>query len=499
MIEALERYLVHAARTQDHHGAVVVALESVADRPWDVVRLGSLLARCVLGYADEELGLTRQLEPTSPGGKHAVITVRQGQPYPMLAQVGRRGRSPIDPPLDVARRIVASAMATVDGPLRTALDPACGCGAFLLALAEAGVEEIYGTDLDPLALTIAQIAVPQARLLQESPLKFGPQVDLLVGTCPWFPPQDQDRYVRKDLRRRFPWLGPMMDLCVPTAATGVERVRRGGAVGLLLPSEVLVQPYAAVIRRRWLERHRVVELSGPHEQGTLPVSYVVLGVGQQPGPLPVFGVEPSDILRLENAPFDPDLRPGDVELVERIRSLSIPLRRVAELDTGLLAHGPHGSQHRVIHEEQAEGRVPYADAVDFFSRRLGWLDYQPGKLHRPKTRELFEQPKIVVQVARDRGPIRAAIDWDGVFLGHTCALILPRDQAPPMKRLLELLRSPLTDAVGRIELGHARDLHPTVLGRLPVPIAWLEDPSISLQQAWQLKRGEVERLQRVVR
>lgn len=499
MIEALERYLVHAARTEDHLASVVTALESVAQRPWDVIRLGTFLSRSTLAYAEQDLGITRTLQATTPGGKYAVLTVAAGQPYPMLDHVARRARAVVDPPLDLARRVVASALASVDGPVYTALDPACGTGAFLLALQEAGVPEIYGTDLDEVALAVAQIAVPEARLLQESPIRHGPLVDVLVGSPPFVPPEHQDAALRRELGRRYPWLGNRFDLGVPFACAGAERVRPGGAVGFVLPSSMLVAPYAAPMRQRWLRRHRIAEVSGPHHHGDTDVTLLVMGIGQTPAPLPVYGIEPTELLDLRNAPINPDCMPGDVELIGRIRAASVDLERVAELLTGLIVQGPSAGQERLIYEEDAEGRVPYADAKDFFSRRLGFLDYQPEQIHKPMRPEDFQQPKIVVQIARGMGAIRAAIDWDGVFLDHSCAMVVPKPTSLPLERLLELFRSPLVDAVIRVEQGRRVDLHLQALARFPVPRAWLEDDHVSLEQAWGLSRDDVERLQNIAR
>lgn len=496
MIDALETYLDHLARSGDHGGAVVRAAERLADRPWEVVRTAGLLARCRVEVAEKDVGLTRRLDVTAPSGPSAVIRVERGQPYPRPDHLVRRSRGAFDTPVDMARRVVQSAYGAVVGPVQTALDPACGAGAFLLAAKEAGVREIYGTDLDEVALAVAQVAVPEARLLREDALKHGPPVDLVVGNPPFVPPERQDTALRWELRRRYPWLRGRFDLAVPFAAEAVARVREGGAAGLVLPASVLVQPYASVLRRRWIQRHRVAELSGPHPLpgASVDVMLVVLGVGQGGGPLPVYGIAPEELLRLENAPLNPDLRPGDVDLVERIRAHSVTLDELCEVDTGLVAHGPHSGKEVLIHDAPGEGRVPYADARDFFNGERAWLDYRPAVMHRPKRPELFERPKIVIQRLRGTGAVRAAIDWDGLYLGQTCTLVVPRDERVPLERLLELVRSPIVDAITRIELGQRVDLYPRDVQRFPVPRAWLANPSAPLESSWKLSKDEAARL-----
>lgn len=499
MTEPLEIYLDQLARTGDHATAVIRTAESLASEPWSVIQVAGLLARCRPVVADREIGLTRTLEVTGASGERAVVVVEAGQRYPALTHAARRGRAVADPPVHLARRVVRSAMAAVEGPLLTALDLACGSGAFLLAAVEAGIPEVYGTDLDPLALEVAAIAVPEARLLQEDPLKHGPWVDLVVGASPFFVPDRIDARYRWELQRRYPWLGGRFDVVTPHAAAAVERTRPGGAAGLLIPTSVLVKPHAAPVRRRWLERHRFVELAGPHPvPGGDQAMVVVLGVDQEPGPLPVFGLAPSELLGLDSAPLDPDLMPGDIELVRRIRARSVPLGSVATVDSGIVLQGPEGgSRERIVFEEPGAERVPLADAHQFFTGQSSWLDYEPTRMHKSKPREAFETPKVVIQRLRGMAPIRAGLDFDGIFLDHTCTFVLPREL--PVGRILELVRSPWLDAVTRVEHGDRFDLYPREVERFPVPRALLETPDLSLKAAWDLTDGECRRLEALAR
>ncbi len=505
MIEALSAYLFHLDRTQDHAASVVVAAESVSDRPWEVVRVAGLLARCKPARASKHLGLTRSLKVTHPAGKRAVVSVDKGQLYPQLDHVGRRSRGAFDTPVDMARRVVLTAMTAVDGDVTTCLDTACGTGAFLLAAKEAGIPEIYGTDIDPTALAVAQIAVPEARLLLEDALKHGPEVDLVIGNPPFVPPERQDRDLRRDLRRRYPWLKGRFDLSVPFAAAAVQRVRKGGAAGLVLPAAMMVQNYGATLRRRWVERHHIAELSGPtpFPGASVDVMLVVLGVHQERGPLPVYGITPEELLRLDNVPLNPALMPGDVDLVERIRRSSVELGELATIDTGVVAHGPLGGKDRLIFDEPGTGRVPYADAREFFAGERSWLAYTPDEMHRAKSPELFEADKIVVQRIRGRGKVRAAIDRDGVYVGHTCTVVVPSATSQsgviPLERLLHLFESPIVDAITRIENGQRLDLYPRDVRRFPVPKRWFDEPDLPLEEAFGLSRREMRRLEAVAR
>jgi hypothetical protein len=496
--EALDRYLRAAANGEDHRAAVRAAAESVARNPWDVVAQAGTLARARRAVADRDLALTSSLAVVEVDTRGTVARIAKGQPFPALDTAGRRSRGAFDTPMDLARRVVRAAMRSVEGPIMTGLDTACGSGAFLLAMVEAGVPEVYGTDLDEAALEVAAIAVPKARLVREDALRHGPRVDLVCGNPPFVPPERQDKTLRTELRRRFPWLRGRFDLVVPFAATAVDRVRPGGAAGLVLPFPSLVQPYGAVLRRRWIGKHKVTTLVGPMPfPGVgVEVGVVVLQAERGPAPLPS-GIRPEELLRLDSTPLDPALAPGDVDLVDHVRARSEPLGALAYVDTGLVAHGPEGGKAALIHDVPGPGRVPYADAREFFSGQKKWLEYKPKSMHRAKSPALFEPPKLVIQRLRGRGPVRAAVDRSGIYVGHTCTVVVPQDPRLDLDRLYTLVTSPLVDAIIRIERGQRLDLYPRDVASIPIPIAWLGDPQLSIEDAYGLSPDQVKRLQNV--
>ena len=499
MREALVAYLERSARGGNHRASVLAAARAVASNPWDVVSQAGKLARARPLIAEQDLGLTADLRPVAVDGRQAVVRIEQGQTYPGWDGTGRRKRGAYDTPRDLARRVVHAASSAVDGELRTGLDTACGTGAFLVAMAEAGVPEIFGTDLDEVALAVARIACPRARLLCDDALKHGVEVDLVCGNPPFVPPERQDRRLRDELRRRFPWLRGRFDLVVPFAATAAQRARAGGGVGLVLPFPALVQPYGSVLRRRWVQRHRLTVLQGPQPfpGASVHIGVVVMRVGAGPGPVPAHGIAADELLRLETVPLSPVLRPGDVDLSEAMRACSEQLGELCLVDTGLVAHGPDGGKARLISDEPGEGRVPYADAREFFAGTHRWLAYEPQGMHRPKSPTLFESPKLVVQRIRGQGPVRAAVDREGIYVGHTCTVVLPRDPRIELEHLLELIQSPLIDGLIRIERGQRLDLYPRDVSAIPLPQAWLSDPSVGLAEAFGLRAGQVRRLEQI--
>ena len=495
MNEALESYLKAAAQGEDHISAVRAAAERLSKSPWDVVYSAGALARAKRRVARRDLGLTAHLTAVEPDARNAVARISQGQPYPEADNDGRRGRGAFDTPMDLARRVVRAAIRAAAGPVRTGLDPACGTGAFLLAMSEVGLPEVFGTDLDEVALEVARVAVPKAVLGREDALRHGPAVDVVCGNPPFVPPERQDKALRRELQLRFPWLKGRFDLVIPFAATAVDRVRPGGASGLVLPFPALVQPYGSTLRRRWVARHRIQTLHGPmpFPGVAVEVGVVVITADKGPAPLPS-GITPEELLRLENVPLDPTLQPGDVDLVDQVRARSVPLGTLSFIDTGLVAHGPLGGKEMLIFDTPGVGRVPYADAREFFSGQRRWLEYRPSDMHRAKTPALFEGPKLVVQRLRGRGPVRVAVDRSGTYVGHTCTVVVPKDRRVDLDRLCALLGSPLVDGLVRIERGQRLDLYPRDVASIPIPTAWLDNPSMPVDLAYGLRPDQVQRL-----
>ncbi len=478
-------------------GAAAEATRDAGGDAWAVVEIAGRLARCRLSPAPRDLGLSAALGLLPVDHPRAVARVPQGAPLPLADARGRKGRGAWDSAPDLARSVVAKAVQAARIPLSRGRDPACGTGAFLVAMDEAGIAEIEGSDLDPVALAVAAVAAPRARLSQRSGLLPAPAVALVVGNPPFVSPEHQDKLLRAALRQRFPWLGARFDLAVPFAAACVEQVAPGGALGLVLPSSLFCQPYGAPLRRRWLEAHRVAALSPPRPfpGAAVDVVELVLGIHQEPAPLPPHGLDPAALLRIPGAPLGQALRPGDVALLEQIHAASVPLGSLCEVDTGVVSHGAHGGKAALLHDEPGPGRVPYVDARDLGTGRRRWLDYQPERMHRPKRPALFLDEKVLVQRLRGKGPVRAWLDDTGLFAGHTLTVLRPLPGAGlPARRVLELVQAPEIDGLVRLERGARLDLYPRDLAALPVPRRWLVEPGLSLVEAWGLPAAAGERL-----
>jgi hypothetical protein len=497
--DALRSWLDAIARTGDRVAAASAAASAAGPDPWRIVADAGALARCGVERAPKALGLDARLRVVAVDHPRAIARVEAGAPYPVDVGAAKK-LGAWDTPADHARPLVAAALRAASRPVRDGLDPTCGAGALLVALAEAGVPRIFGGDVDEAALAVAAVACPQARLeIRDATLDGDADADVVVANPPYVASTSQPAATRERLRQRYPWLSGKFDLSVPIVAAAAERARPGGGVGLLVSSSVLVERYGAAVRRRWLERHRVHHLDGPSvfPGVSVLVCAIAFEVGGGPGPVGPHGVDPKRVLGLANAPIDPRVRPGDHEIVARVRAASVPLGRLCEVDTGVVAHGSTGPRSLLLFDQPGPRRVRYADARDFFEGRLQWLDYDPTRMHRAKRPDLFERPKIVIQRVRGPRAVRAAIDRDGVYVGHTCTVARPYDARVPIERLLELVRSPLVDGLVRIEVGDRIDLYPRDVAAIPVPTAWFTTPDLAMEDAWGLDAAQIARLHEV--
>lgn len=463
---------------------------------WCVVEQAGALARARLVLATERVGVSGALRAVDPGSSRAVAVVEAGQAWPTWDRSGRRGAGAYDTPREMARAVVRAALDAAGGEATSGLDPACGPGAFLVALAEAGVPRVRGVELEPAAAAVARIAVPGADVRVAdalgSPLR---RADLVVGNPPFVPPERQSRALRDSLIERYPWLSGRFDLAVPFAAAAVEAADLAAA--LVLPAALLSQPYGAPLRRAWLGLHRVASLErrAKFPGASVPVALLSLSIGAGPGPVSPSGVPAATLLRLRRTPLDPCLRMGDVEAAEAVRAASAQLGDFCEVDTGVVAHGPLGGKGRLVRDEHEPGARPYVDARDFFSGRRRWIHYRPDEMHRPKRPALFADGKLLVQRLIGAGGMRAGVDREGLIAGHTLTVVRPLPGCPlSLEQLLEALMHPSLGGVIRVEQGARLDLYPKDVRGWPLPRSWLEDTDSPLDAAMGLTTSQAASL-----
>ncbi len=150
-----------------------------------------------------------------------------------------------------------------DRPLRV-LDPACGDGRFLRAVADRAAAlgaptRLVGVDIDPAATERARHAVPEADVATADSLRRewdGHRFDLVIGNPPFLSQlaAATSRGGSSDLGG-----GPYADAAVEFLALAAQLVEPdGGRVAFVLPQSVLAARDAAEVRARFEERAEMV-------------------------------------------------------------------------------------------------------------------------------------------------------------------------------------------------------------------------------------------------
>jgi len=358
------------------------------------------------------------------------------------------------------------------------LDPACGCGAFLLAAAErllrgAGAEapgtvlariagSLCGLDIDPLAAVSARVllaerlapwisealreagadAVPLPRVaigdfLDGPPLEG--EFDLVAGNPPYLESKRMPAEMKQRLRRDHPHSARgAFDLYLPFLAAALDRVAGGGALAFVLPNKFCVARAARPVRQAILARFadvRLLDVSAGGDFEKAAVYPVVLAVRDVE---PADGFEARRLARTPDQVFHalPDDGPG--------RALFLRLERVETRLGEYLEPRWTVSFHRAglrdrYFSEQPRGRFPrkilgaprFGGNREVQRHRLGWkgwwIDYDRERAHGdgnllPPT-GLFDPPTIAV--CQNSKRLRAAVDLEGYVLKDTFLALKP--------------------------------------------------------------------------
>ncbi len=290
-------------------------------------------------------------------------------------------------PPDVAAELVAWAIDGWDGaaarPWR-ALDPACGAGAFLLAVREVAPDAgLVGLDVDPTAVEACRAAVPGAVVHVAdglSPEPEGPgRFDLVVGNPPFLGQlaraTARAAAARQRLRDRF---GAVATGYVDTAAlfllAALDAVRPGGRIVLIQPDSVLGAAHTGPLR---------AEVEARAE---------LLGIRPLPARTFTAAVDTCAVL-LERRPEGHDdgrTAPAAVTWSPHLaRALGVPEVRfeaaagtVADLATATAGFRQHHyalAAHVVEHEPGPDGLAPVATTGMVDPGRLAWGD-RPARI-----------------------------------------------------------------------------------------------------------------------
>jgi len=240
----------------------------------------------------------------------------------LLAPADRKARGAHYTPPALADRLVAL---TLPPRCERVLDPACGGGAFLLACARAGVPELHGVELDPLAADVCRAATALVRdgvpaeVVVADFLLLAPDVPPTTGgsgastdewtdqlvLAPDVPPTTGGSGARREgfdaVVGNPPFASPLKtggagglgaytDLAGRFLVRALDVVRPGGRVGLIQPQSVLTARDAAGVREAVGDQLRALWVA--EEKVFAASTHVVAVVAERGGsaePVDLFG------------------------------------------------------------------------------------------------------------------------------------------------------------------------------------------------------------------
>jgi SAM-dependent methyltransferase len=426
----------------------------------------------------------------------------------------RRLRGAWFTPSALVRRLLDRCVPRHGNP--TVLDPSCGDGAFLRALANHNpAASALGIDIDPVALRSARRVVPSARLWEvdaldrEACASVGApppgSVDAIVGNPPYVRSRRLAPPVRERLRRDYGWARGQFDLTVPFIERSFEWLRPGGCLGLVLPNKVLVSGYGERLRAALRQQHRVVEVIDLAADETIfgdACAYPVLLIAHRGGASPTAPVTvATGAIRGGAVEIDAsrtvdlaDWQPGaPVILDEEAEAVwtRSELPRFGDVATAREAVHTGNLRSRLVVDRRVDERCqPLLRGRDVRRWKVRWaglflredsslVDRSAGEYASLPSPELFEGPKVLLREIALRPT--AAYDPEG----HRClnkAYVLrtrPAEAAGPegLLALCAVLNStPFARLFrARFSAGHIRGGHlqfkPQWLNRVPMPPA----------------------------
>ena len=401
------------------------------------------------------------------------------------------------------------------------LDPACGSGSFLIRAYDEfrnwytshmekngekqhtlnhelkGTTEfmdkvlencIYGVDLDPKAVEIAQLnlllksaegkhKLPQlnhtiqcGNSLIDDPTVAGeyafkweekfPEVfrnggfDVVVGNPPyisnWSLSEDRRDMVLYLEKHYAEIVQGHWDIYVIFIYKALNLLKKGGYHSFIIPNSVSTEKYASKLRKLIIEKFNLVSLldfgaSTVFENVARQSVVYVIGLGGtktrvysyvETGPKFLFSVNQKDFLTFHNYTFRYDISEDDLKLKTKIEKNTIPLANICCVNVGVVAHSNSKSPKQftkddVIHETYRPGYKKYVEGKEISRYNISvinhYFDYDSNFkfFHRAKYPLLFDSPKIIIRrISGAGGSLIAVYDDESVYTNDNMIILI---------------------------------------------------------------------------
>ncbi|MCS6915985.1 MAG: N-6 DNA methylase [Myxococcales bacterium] len=384
---------------------------------------------------------------------------RLGVLYERYLLTARRERGAYYTPPRLVRPLLDATLGGQDLSGALVLDPACGAGAFLVAMAErlrqggggGWLDRLVGRDSDPYAVKVARLALSQLAgvpleavqgvrvgdALRDPSLRSG-SFDVILGNPPFLGEEDHGSLLA-GLRgsRVGPYLQPRTDLAYLFAHLCLDLLAPGGRLGLVMPEGLLWADGASRLRRRLLDETRIevitsVELPAAVLFPAAPGQRLCL-LAVRKGPAPTHrprvarlgecGLDvlhrapPQGVLLAQGGMLR--LGPPQAEaLCERMQRNGVPLGRCFTVDTGIQA-GPSRLSHK------AAERLGDALAARPGEGVFVLNNEEIASLHLSAAERQFLRPFYFASELPPLGPLPPASHWLLYLTPQTCPDLTP--------------------------------------------------------------------------
>jgi len=399
-------------------------------------------------------------------------------------------------PVWLAKRLVSNHLPMIDAS-KTCFDPSCGTGMFLLQLPEIfPLKNIYGTDLNPISVTLARINlalkyhlttkeevtllknnITVADFLEVSPATY----DIILGNPPWGARISQEK--KTTYRTKY--------LCAGRSSIEIFDLFMEQAINCLLPSGVLsfVLPQALLtvkshtpVRELLLKHTSVLSveyLGEAFEQVNCPS--IILTVTKNRN-LPFF----RDVsVTLENRTvfstfversiqadcFSFSLTDEEYLTLQKI--LSCP-KCTTLVDNSVFALGiVTGNNAALLHDTPATGLEPVIRGLDISKYHIhscsGYLKFAPEQFQQTAPETYYRAPeKLFYRFINKQ--LTFAYDDTGLLSLNSCNILIPKIPGLSIKYVMAILNSSVAQFVFEKKFHSVKVLR-SHLEQIPIPLA----------------------------
>jgi len=258
---------------------------------------------------------------------------------------------------------------------------------------------------------------------------------------------------RKALEAQYTLLTMKWDVYCAFIEQSCQKLSSGGIMGLIVPSQVLYQDYAKLLRKNLVDKYRidfVVDQSHVRVFQEATVMTCILIVSKQltpPGhlinvikiteestrednPLVLskhLHIAQSSLQKNQDTTFRFDTSPGVTnDLGAKIVSNTHLLGDICYGSVGVVPHSEKEDQpkeHYIFSYMHDAKCKPYIEGKEVDRYTLNWhgrfLQYDYHTVRRPSLPELLDSPKIILKIVAGKSGLNATVDYSGFYGDHS--------------------------------------------------------------------------------